>query len=304
MYTQSLATLAATATETADRYGLTGLTDTELITHGEAGHLALIARHEDRLGSEITQKARAGAAPREDLESAAILGFLSALAKYDAGRGVAVYTYARYVVIRELDECNRTYSVRPVESTAHSIFWAHMKRCDYDAHLARRWSGLNHMRGTELVDLADEGDQLAEEVLHLRITAWERKGMSVDEMMRERGKGLPGAVFDSVNQTLTYTSIDAPVGDQGGEMTVADVTPDEGAAQAVADVEDQVAVRQLLTWLPDRERDVMACLHGIDTPTLTTQEVADKHSIAPSRVRAIKSAACKRLSAARLAGEL
>lgn len=267
--------------------------DADLINAGEDATVRLLARHVDRMGADVARAARAGAAPREDLEHSAIVGFLSALADYDPTRGTGVYTYARSRVMEELEACNRSYSARPASVKDHQRFWLAMKVCDHDPIRAREWTGLQRLTGHALQELADGGNTLAEDILHMRITSWERRGLDVTAMMSEHGRGLTGALFDAIHQSLMYVSTDATV---GGELTVADVAEDTEAQTPITAIDDHHAVRQMLAELPDRDRDILACLYGLNTPELTVRQVADKHGIAPSRVRAIKADACKRLA--------
>ncbi|MFJ6019754.1 sigma-70 family RNA polymerase sigma factor [Nocardiopsis alba] len=295
MFPYLLPQALARAAALADHHGVTPETpDTDLLTLGPDGHVMLVARHAERLGADITRAARAGAAPREDLESAAVLAFLSRLSTYDPQRGAGVYTYAHPAIREELQNTNNAYSARPGTNSDYQRFWKAMAVCDNDAVRAREWSDLQRRTGHELQDLADAGNTLADEILHLRISQWERKGMPVAAMMGERGRGLPGHVFDALHESLNYTSVDAPAG-ESGEVTYGDIAQDPNAERPFTDADDRVSVRQMLASLPDRDADVLAGLFGIDTPTLTPQEVADKHGLAPSRVRAIKADACKRL---------
>lgn len=89
---------------------------------------------------------------------------------------------------------------------------AAMRVCDHDPLRAREWSGLQRLTGHALQELADGGNALAEDILHMRITSWERRGLDVTAMMSEHGRGLTGALFDAIRPTGSVAVAPASAG--------------------------------------------------------------------------------------------
>src|SRR5690625_354656 len=162
----------------------------ELLTYKQEGKVVLIARYLPQLRRLVARAVRANAAEREDLESAAVLGFLEAVDRGVVGRDADPYTYAYTSVVNALQEANRLASPKPVKQSASDRFWRAMGRFDNDPHLAREWSAKQRLTGHELLDLADGGDEMAREIVDARIARCEARGNDVDVMLAEGGRGL------------------------------------------------------------------------------------------------------------------
>ena len=54
-------------------------------------------------------------------------------------------------------------------------------------------------------------------------------------------------------------------------------------------------INKALTWLNERERNVIEAFFGINQPELTLEEIGDKYHLTRERVRQIKEKAIRRL---------
>jgi RNA polymerase primary sigma factor len=95
------------------------------------------------------------------------------------------------------------------------------------------------------------------------------------------------------------TSLDKPIGDDGGgafgDLIAAEGTPIEEEVHVSL---EQETVRHALAQLPDREREVLKLLYGLngDVDPVTLEEIGRRLGITRERVRQIESQALERLS--------
>lgn len=295
----NLSHLSRAAERYVREYVLEDVTDTELVREwGDEGRVVLISRCAPRLRRLVARAAGAGAADREDLQQAAILGFLDALTRFDPERGTEPFTYAHTTILKELQKANRDAEPVPTRQSAHDRYCAAMDATDNDPVRAREWSRLQRLTGFEIQDEADAGNTIATDILDERIERWERAGRDVLASMAETGRGLLPADFDTIHEALNYVSVDAPLtSDPEGEAgTLHDVVGDDSTQAAYASVEDRATVSVLLPYLNERERLVVSGLFGLGGVTRTATDLADELNISRPRVLNIRKAAVTKLA--------
>ena len=92
-------------------------------------------------------------------------------------------------------------------------------------------------------------------------------------------------------------SIDAPVGGSQ-DLSLGRVVANPHAIDPSRQMEEQAIIEELahlVTRLDERERQVAACLYGIDTPQLNMAETGEKMGLKRERVRQIRDKALRRL---------
>lgn len=289
-------TLAHAAAWYTRELRLDDVADHDLPARGTKGHVVLISRCEPRLRKLIGRAARARAAERGDLEQAAILGFLEALARYDRERGVHPFTYAHGAIVKALQEANRAASPKPLQQKAHDRFWEAMKATDHDIAKAREWSRMKRLTGHALLAEADAGNRLAAEILDARIADCERKGQDVETMLATAERGLEPAAFDVVCAAVTY--LDAPLaGAEADAGTYHDVIGAESPRSTYEQVEARAALTQMFDVLDARERAIVTGLYGVGGQPRTASDLADEYGLSRPRVLNIRRSALTKLSA-------
>ena len=277
------------------------VTDTELVqTWGDEGRVVLISRCIPRLRRLVGRAAGAGSAAREDLQQAAILGFLDALDRFDPERGTEPFTYAHTTIVKELQKANRDEEPVPTRQSAHDRYCAAMAATDNDPVKAREWSRLQRLTGFEIQNEADTGNTIASDILDERIERWERAGRDVLACMTETGRGLEPADFDTIHEALNYVSVDAPLtNDPEGEAgTLHDVVPDDSTQAAYASVEDKATVAAYMSHLNEREQAIVTGLFGIGGVERTATELAEEWGISRPRILNIRKAAVAKMTKA------
>lgn len=289
---------------------------------GESATLELIARYEARIRKLVNQ-AYAGAAPKTDLQQAAMLGVLTALEESRHHADPAdFFTFAYFYIRGELSEANRGHSPDAAEKHSHRYYFAAMRAADNDPCVARRWSALQRLSIAELECVAEAGGadaMLAREIVDGRVDVYERhvrrgyvgtsRGRgerkpvpSWDEYRMQTGRGLDYATFDAVHAAVTYledgagsgmtrldASADTGEGDDGA--TGHDVTAAPDAADPFAEVENRTALAQLSATLDDREREIIARHLGGETD----RAIAEALGLSRPRVVNLRTAAIARM---------
>jgi RNA polymerase primary sigma factor len=204
-----------------------------------------------------------------DLIQEGVLGLIRAAEKFDWRRGFKFSTYATYWIRQSLQ--------RAVDARARTIrIPTTLAQLERKVARAEREFEAAHGKPPTDEELAAEAD--------------------VDPAEIDRLRAAPRAV----------TSLDRPVGEEG-QTTLGELLPAEGApvAEEVEISLREAAVRKALERLPETEREVVKLRFGIngDEPT-TTDAVARRLEISPSRVRQIETRALERLAAERELDEL
>lgn len=283
----------------------------------KAATLELIARHEARIRAVVSEFRVSNGAAETDLQQAALLGFLTALAEYDPTGTAEFFTFAHNHIRVELSEANRTTSAVPVAWAQHKRFFSAMRAADNDPAVARRWTQLQRGSIAELEVIAEsdgEDAELAREIIDHRVDVYEshvrrgyvstgrgrgdRKPVPEWEAYRHQsGRGLTGPEFDTIHGALTYESLDVPRGDADGDDDTA--VPCDSLAEAAgsrpadpyADVDGQIAIDQLLSELDDREQHVI--VRHLDGET--DREIAAALGLSRTRVVNIRAEAVARM---------
>lgn len=285
----------------------------------ETATMELITRCEARIRKMVNQ-AFAGAAPKTDLQQAAMLGVLAALREWN---GTAdFYTFAHGYVRFELSAANRGHAPEGAEANDYKRYYAAMRAADNDPAVARRWSALQKLSIAALEMVADSGGQdatLAREIIDGRVDVYERhvkrgyvgtgrgKGErkpvpSWDEYRETKGRGLDGSTFDAVHAAVTYledaagngmTRLDAgtDTGDGDEGATGHDVTAAPNAEDPFAEAENRVAVAQMVSALDERERGIITRHLDGDTD----REISEALGLSRPRVVNVRSAAVARM---------
>lgn len=300
--------------------------ETTLVRRAQAGDegatVELIARYEARVRKLVNQS-YAGAAPKCDLQQAAMLGLMTALDESRHGDDPAdFFTFAYGYIRRELSETNRGHSPDGAESAAHKHYFAAMRAADNDPAVARRWSALQRLSIAALEMVADSGGQdeaLAREIIDHRVDVYERhvkrgyvgtgrgkgdrKPVPAWEDYREtKGRGLDGSTFDAIHGSVTYledavgngmTRLDAgaDTGDDDEGATGHDVTAAPNAVDPFTEVENRAAFGEMFAALDDRARDIIA--RHLDGET--DRAIAEALGLSRPRVVNLRTAAIARM---------
>ncbi len=119
---------------------------------------------------------------------------------------------------------------------------------------------------------------------------------SIDEIVAE--VDLPEEkVKDAMKLNGKHVSMDAPFL-EGEDSSLLDVLPNEDSPSADEALDQQslkVEVERALATLSERERNIISCFFGIDSPEMTLEEIADKFGLTRERVRQIKEKAIRHL---------
>ena len=119
---------------------------------------------------------------------------------------------------------------------------------------------------------------------------------SIDEISEQID--LPEEKIDeAINISGKHVSMDAPfnANDDNSllDVLVNDNTPSADMQLVLESLRQEI--NKALTWLNERERNVIEAFFGINQPELTLEEIGDKYHLTRERVRQIKEKAIRRL---------
>lgn len=155
--------------------------------------------------------------------------------------------------------------------------------------VAKRYQG----RGTPLSDLISEGNlglieaaKRFDPELGMRFTTyavwWIKK-----------------SILESIDGEIknTHTSIDAPIGGEDEDFTIANGLKSDSRAtdHIVEDESKKIEVNRLLSQLKTREQEIIKSLFGIDTRAIGIEEAGRKFGLTQQRIGQIRDAAIKLL---------
>jgi RNA polymerase primary sigma factor len=124
-----------------------------------------------------------------------------------------------------------------------------------------------------------------------------------DEEVAERAELTVGDVEALRDMARTVTSLDRPVGGEGGEGAFGDLLPSDAAApeEEVHVSLREAAVRRALRGLTDRERQVVELRYGLDgeEQPVGVQEISRRMGLRQSEVRSLERRALEHLSTVR-----
>jgi RNA polymerase primary sigma factor len=229
---------------------------------GPDGRERLIAAYLPRIRA-IARRYRFAGLEVEELTQEGVLALLEALARFDRGRAVAFWAYARP--------------------------WVHgaIHRLAVDWRRAMR---LPPAASIELSQLRDTRQRLARE--------WTAEP-PLQEVAREAHLGRERAEL-LLMAGRTARSLQEPLGESDGP-TLGDLVPDPDAEGAYEDVCTQVESPELgplLEALSARERDVIARRFGLDRPPETLAAIGRRLGVTRERARQIEAHALRKLQEA------
>jgi RNA polymerase primary sigma factor len=119
---------------------------------------------------------------------------------------------------------------------------------------------------------------------------------SIDEISEQID--LPEDKIDeAINISGKHVSMDAPF-NANDDNSLLDVLVNDNAPSADMQLvleSLRQEINKALTWLNERERNVIEAFFGINQPELTLEEIGDKYHLTRERVRQIKEKAIRRL---------
>ena len=119
---------------------------------------------------------------------------------------------------------------------------------------------------------------------------------SIDEISEQID--LPEDKIDeAINISGKHVSMDAPF-NANDDNSLLDVLVNDNAPSADMQLvleSLRQEINKALTWLNERERNVIEAFFGINQPELTLEEIGDKYHLSRERVRQIKEKAIRRL---------
>jgi RNA polymerase sigma factor (sigma-70 family) len=98
---------------------------------------------------------------------------------------------------------------------------------------------------------------------------------------------------------LDTVSLDAPVGEDATESVEDFIKVDETSDEVTEGLEDEDQARlisQALTYLDEREREIISLLYGLDDgEAKSLEEVGKRYNLSRERIRQIRDAALKKM---------
>lgn len=199
--------------------------------------------------------------PMADLISEGIIGLMKAVDKFDPAKGGKLSTYGSWWIKQQIRRAlaNQGRTIRLPVHVEGKLY-----------QLGRTEAKLRHEFGREATD-----EELAAELE----TDARRIGRLRDAAIRP-------------------TSLDAPVGDDGGS-TIAELVADERTSTPFDHLRDKVdhgLLMQLLSKLPEREERILRFRFGLDGhEEQTLEEVGKKFGLTRERIRQLQNEAFKKL---------
>ncbi len=216
---------------------------------------ALVLRHR-RLVYRLAWSHAACGLEIDDLFQEGICGLLAAADRYDPGRGVKFWTYARYWVYEAIRNTIVEHS-RLVHIPTYLVRMIHKATIGLSAALGRPPTI------TELADAVEIDPDICQRALR------------------------------ALDQPV---SLSAPAGREGAPLSEAlPDTGARDPETFVLDAAAREELRHLLIALPARERMILRARFGLDGPARTFEELARMHAISSARVRQVYRAALIRL---------
>jgi RNA polymerase sigma factor (sigma-70 family) len=197
-----------------------------------------------------------------DLLQEGIAGLLRALQRFDPARGVPFAVFATWWIRQSLQEARSDF-IRPMRLPPKAL--------------------------RQLSQLKSE---------HQRIFQGERRSAKIGELA-DRTNIEIGQAEALLTADARPRSLDEPIENTQGELgTMGDLLEDPLSAAAYEDVVDAVAgeqLRELLSRLTEREREVLQSRFGFDAPTEKLSEIGERLGVSAERVRQIEERALAKL---------
>ncbi|MCF7838012.1 MAG: sigma-70 family RNA polymerase sigma factor [Candidatus Marinimicrobia bacterium] len=230
------------------------------IKRGDEAARQLMVRANLRLVVKIAKDYSALGLPLLDLISEGNIGLMKAVERFDPKKGGKLSTYAAWWIKQTIKRALANQS-KTVRLPAHLV--------DKIARMRRREAALQEKLGREptALELARELEITPELIEHWRTIS------------------------------LRPTSLDAPLGDDGGLF--GDLVGDTRARNPFEELEDaqmREEVEHLMDRLDHREREILRYRFGLDdTPIETLEVVGERFQITRERVRQLQNGAILKL---------
>ena len=194
----------------------------------------------------------------------------------------------------------------------------------------QRWTPVSADEESSLANRVQQGDSRALELLVMHNTRfvisvakkYQGRGTPLSDLISEGNVGLIEAakrfdpsrglrfttyavwwikksILESIDVEIknTHTSIDAPIGGEDEDFTIANglKSPYRDTDHIVEDESKKTEVNRLLSQLKTREQEIIKSLFGIDTRAIGIEEAGRKFGLTQQRIGQIRDAAIKLL---------
>ena len=119
-----------------------------------------------------------------------------------------------------------------------------------------------------------------------------------DEELSQLVDITPGKIAEVIRSSSTHMSFDTPLGEDG-DGTLLDIVPDASAPETDASLNVESLrsdIEDVLSILPQRERDIIHMSFGIGCAEKTLEEIGTALNLTRERVRQLKEKAIRRIS--------
>lgn len=232
------------------------------IKKGDASAREQMIKANLRLVVKIARDYEGYGLPLLDLINEGNMGLMKAVERFDPAKGAKLSTYGAWWIKQSIKRAlaNQSKTIRLPVHVVDKIF--HMRKA-----MARLHDELGREPSDE--ELAGELDLTPARVSQLREAA------------------------------IAPTSLEVPLGDEGGDRCLADVVQDENAEDPYGELEGKTIssmLREMIKTLSSREAEILNYRFGLDGgDEKTLEEVGQKFGVTRERIRQIQAIALNKL---------